>query len=277
MNEHQFYSARTGAGKFAQGFDLETFNELFFKVYQQFRSDGFFDENFGFYCVDDGNIEGHIKDIELDILLKIRKKDLWPIETYYRLYTEDDLFDVIEYLYFYVSKPIKGSMHSYGNCGMHWEKFDKPQGQKIFLNKINELLKLYEKKFELSVKGEILSLPEKGFENIFKAELPSNDNDIKSRYETAIYKFRHHGATFADRRHAVRDLADILEKIRPEIQSKLTNKDDAELFNIANNFAIRHLNDRQKSSYDQNIWLSWMFYIYLSTIHAALRLNEKIK
>jgi hypothetical protein len=47
------------------------------------------------------------------------------------------------------------------------------------------------------------------------------------------------------------------------------------LFNIANNFGIRHHNEKQKTDYDESIWLSWIFYYCLATIHAALRLIEK--
>jgi len=47
------------------------------------------------------------------------------------------------------------------------------------------------------------------------------------------------------------------------------------LFNIANNFSIRHANEKQKNSYDKNIWYSWMFYFYIATIHALLRIKER--
>jgi len=39
---------------------------------------------------------------------------------------------------------------------------------------------------------------------------------------------------------------------------------------LANNFGIRHHNERQKTDYDA-LWLNWMFYFYLSTIHVLLR------
>ena len=50
-----------------------------------------------------------------------------------------------------------------------------------------------------------------------------------------------------------------------------TTKDDADLFNIANNFGVRHGNDKQNTGYDASLWLSWTFYFYLSTIHVVLR------
>jgi hypothetical protein len=39
--------------------------------------------------------------------------------------------------------------------------------------------------------------------------------------------------------------------------------------------ALRHHNPQQKSSYDPEIWLDWMFYFYLSTIRAVLRMIER--
>jgi hypothetical protein len=70
-------------------------------------------------------------------------------------------------------------------------------------------------------------------------------------------------------------LADVLESLRPKIKTALSSKDESDLFNIANNFEIRHKNSRQQSEYDP-IWLSWMFYFYLATIHAIThRLKAK--
>ena len=51
--------------------------------------------------------------------------------------------------------------------------------------------------------------------------------------------------------------------------------DEGDLFNIVNNFGIRHHNDAQKTQYDKPIWYSWMFYYDLATIHAAVRLIER--
>ena len=181
------------------------------------------------------------------------------------------MLDVIEFLYQYVSKPIDGEMHSFSNCGMHWETFNKNDGQREFRAKINTVLSHYEKSFELTREGEVLHKPEEGFEQIFNADVPSKDENIVSRINAAITNFRRHGSSIDARRQAVRDLADVLEYLRPQVQKLLTKKDDNDLFNIANNFGIRHHNDKQQTAYDSALWLSWMFYFYLSTIHVVLR------
>lgn len=268
---HKFYSHRSGSNPNINGLPLKDFIGLFERVFDQLRQDGYFDEAFGFYCVDNDYISGTVKDIELEILLSVRKKNLWPIHQYSSNFLEDDLFDLIEFLYLHISKPIKGTMHSYADCGMHWETFNKKDGQKDFKDKINQVLVHYEKQFLLSDTGEILHKPENGFEVIFNANIPSTDVNVVSRITAATIRFQRHGASIDDRRQAVRDLSDVLEYLRPQIEKLLTSKDESDLFNIANNFGIRHHNDRQKTSYDAAIWLSWMFYFYLSTIHVILR------
>ena len=80
-----------------------------------------------------------------------------------------------------------------------------------------------------------------------------------------------------ERRDAVRDLADVLEYLRPQVKAVLQKKDESALFEIANNFSIRHHNAQQQGDYDKAIWYSWMFYFYLATIHAAVRLIERGK
>ena len=62
--------------------------------------------------------------------------------------------------------------------------------------------------------------------------------------------------------------------VKPRLHEFLTHQDESDLFKIANNFGIRHHNDRQRTNYDTAIWLSWMFYFYLATIHVVLRKIE---
>ena len=67
----------------------------------------------------------------------------------------------------------------------------------------------------------------------------------------------------------------MLEALRSEIKGEMLPKDERELFNLANGFAIRHNTRDQRKDYDDAIWLSWAFYVYLATIHAVLRLKER--
>lgn len=267
----QYYSLRKGTNPNLRGLPLSDVIELFVRVFNQLGQSGYFDEAFGFVCVDAGEVGGKVRDPELEMLLTIRKKALWPVSEKAPFYSEDDFFDVLEFLYQYVSKPIEGTMHSYADCGMHWETFNQALGREEFRTKINAVLAHYEKRFEISANGDILHTPEAGFEPIFDADLPTNDNNVITRVNAANLQYRRHGSSLDDRRQAVRDLADVLEYLRPKVKALLTSADEKDLFNIANNFGLRHHNDKQKTGYDTNIWLSWMFYFYLATIHVVLR------
>lgn len=272
---HQYYSQRSGSNPNLDGLPLQDVVNLFVRVYEQLREEGFFHEAFGYECVDAGFISGKVKDIDLEILLTIRKRNLWPIQKNAASYSEDDFFDVIEFLSQHVSKPIDGSYHSWNQCGMHWETFNKLEGQKEFRDKVNRILEHYCQPFELSIAGEVLQKPKVGFERIFAADLPTKNPNIVDRVTAAVLRFRRHGSTIDDRRQAVRDLADVLEYLRPQVKTLFTANDENDLFNLANNFGIRHHNDKQKTGYDAALWLGWMFYFYLSTIHVLLRkLNQ---
>lgn len=271
---HTYYSQRKGTNPNQAGLPLEDVVNLFSRVYDQLREDGYFHEAFGFECVDAGEVPGKIRDIELEMLLAVRKKGLWPIPVKGNSYSEDDFFDVLEFLHQHVSKPIDGNYHSWNECGMHWETFNKSEGQTLYREKVNSILTYYAKPFELSPAGEVLHKPEDGFEQIFSADIPSKDQNIINRMDSAILRYRRHGATLDDRRQAVRDLADVLEYLKSKVKDLLTSADEKDIYNIANNFGIRHHNDKQKTAYDASLWLSWMFYFYLATIHVLLRKQQ---
>lgn len=104
---------------------------------------------------------------------------------------------------------------------------------------------------------------------------PSTPKKVVDKLRRAVAQFTSDGATLEDRHEAVRNLADVLEYLRPEAKKFLHNKDERDLFELANNFGIRHHGKGQKTEYEPVIWLSWMFYYYLATIHALLRLIHR--
>jgi len=279
MREKPYYSIRTGKNPLSSGIDLPMFVRLFRSIYGYFDYEGYFQQDLGFECVDSGFISGTLGyNLEEIMLLELRKNNLYPIKAQLDSYTEDDLFDIIEFLYDHCSKPIKRTQHTWNDCGWHCETFEREPGQVEFRERINKILKLYKEGYELSADGEILTLPDSGLEALLEASLPSIDPDnVEARIEAARQKFRRHRSSLDERRDAIRDLADVLEFLRPKIKGVITSKDENDLFNLANSFGIRHHNEKQKVEYDKAIWYSWMFYYYLATIHAVLRLAAKVK
>lgn len=279
MENRKYYSVRTGKNQGKGHLDLELLKGLFYAIYVDLLNKEYFQEAFGKDCVDEGLIPGIVgTNPDLYFFRKLRKPDLWPVHVKYVDYSEDDLFDVIELLHDLISKPLDGDFHRWNNCGWHYTTFDNVIGKEEFRNGINEILADYQDGWELSEIGEILSKGDEGLHYLFEADLPeSNPKDFNTKIRNSILKFRRHRSSIEERKEAVRELADVLEYLRPQIKEELLTKDESDLFNIANNYGIRHYNQKQKNEYDKPVWLSWIFYIYLSTIHLMVRLINKDK
>lgn len=274
----RYYSARTGRGAKTGAMTLELLQRLTRETYLAFVRRGYFDELLGHDCVDQGLIPGRGgSDIAAYVFRRTRTIDIWPIpEWRERRLSETDLFDVIEFLFDHVSQPVKGWNHSYCDCGMHWEEFDALPGRQEFRTEMNGLLRDFGTGWQLTDRGEITQIPPAGMERLLDAKLPDlGEAAVQERVDAARRKFEARGARPADRRDAIRDLADVLELLRPKLKQVLTSADENDLFNLANNFGIRHLNEKQRTAYDQDIWFSWMFYYYLATIHAATRMIQR--
>lgn len=277
-----YYSQRQGRGTI-QKYDLKTAQKLIMSIFRHFETEGYFQESFGYTCVDAGYVSGSIgDDIKSFFIRKIKRINLWPLTpNKLKSWTQDDLFDFIEITFDCISRPKKEGAyhHSFSDCGWHFSYFEKENGQYEYSQEINEVLKDFLDGYELTANGEIISLPEEGFEHLIKkAEIPvTTPQSVAEKIEYAKVKFFRYKSTIQERQEAVRILADCFESIKPSLTKVLTNKDESDLFNIANNFGIRHHNEKQKTQYDKDIWFSWMFYFYLATLHAALRLIDRKK
>lgn len=279
MRSRPYYSVRTGKNPYSTTFDLTILRRLFRDTYSSFDERGYFQEAFGYFCADNGDVAGSLgNDIEAQTLRRLRAENLWPIGDKCLEYSEDALFDVIEFLFDYISKPVEGHYHSYSDCSWHYHKFDAEAGRDEFRAELNLILADYKDGFELSNEGEVLLKASPSLEPLLTANLVSDSpHDIEARVQAATLKFRRQRASWDERHDAIRDLVDVLEYLRPQLKEVLTKQDEGDLFNIANNFGLLHHNKGQKTNYDKPIWYSWMFHYYLATIHAVVRLIEKNK
>jgi len=241
----------------------------------------YFQEYYGYYCVDGGDICGKAgNDISNFLFRKIRRKLEWPLK--FDSFDEDTLFDLIELFHDTISFPVDGYFHDYANCGYHYSSFDTSKGQDEYRNAINEIIADYEGGYVLSSNGTIQCLLVPGLNELTMAKVPSHigeKNKINNKIERAISKYRDRHSNIFDRKEAIRELADILEYLRATLKDNMTTDDEKELlkiqknlFNIANNYQIRHNNDSQRENYNPS-WMSWIFYLYLSSIHLLLRVR----
>jgi hypothetical protein len=194
--------------------------------------------------------------------------------------TEDHIFDVLEFLYEHVSRP--GAMEEMtSETGWNYsdyDSYDSDAGRSEFREKLNSFLCDYRTGYELMKDGTILAIGSQGLQHILDAEiLPYDEANVDSKVRNAITKWRNRHLSFAEKKEAVREMADVFEWLKKTkgLDKVLDGKDESALFDIANNFSIRHHDPKQKSNYDKNIWYAWMFHFYLATYHAAIRLLAK--
>jgi hypothetical protein len=295
--DRAYYSQRIGRGPLANP-SIDDLGRALTLTVNEMRNRDYLQEWHGFTCVDAGEVDGRAGMPLADhIEAETGWRDAWPLpEPLYVLEVEDDVFipeadldrliqgvedkvfDLIEYFHGHVSEGIKEGesfFHGYGDCGWHFELFDPAPAQALFRKRMNRSLAKYRGGFRINESGQVEHTADEGLDQLLDAALPTKDPDIAQRVAGAIALYRNRGRTDEDLRLAVRELFDVLEKLRPEVKSEMLRGDEGSLFNIANNFTIRHLNERQKGNYDTAIWHSWMFYVNLSTIHVITRLVNR--
>jgi hypothetical protein len=215
---------------------------------------------------------------EAELALTFR---LFPIDGWWATdLTEDHVFDAIEFLYDRVSLPgelvwmatdTNWNYQDYGD-------YDTNAGRTEFRERANVFLADYKSGYELTDEGTILALGADGLKEILDAQIPRYDEaNVDSKVRNAIVKWRNRHLSLDERRSAIRDLADVFEWLKKakNLSAVLDKKDESVIFELANGFAIRHHNPKQKTNYDPSIWYSWIFHFYLATYHAAIRLLIK--
>lgn len=275
MATRLYYSLRTG--RQPPRIDLPTAKRLFAATYDALLEEGYLSELLGYDCVDQGPVPGTAgSDVEAFVFRRTLRDNLWPFTEHLASWTEDEFMDAVEFLHDHVSKPVEPRFyHSFNSCGFHDTNFDKAAGREHYRSEVNDILRLLDTGWELSAEGEVLHRVDASVMDLLDRNLPSTVAPaVQARVDAAIRKFRLRTSSRDDRRDAVRDLVDVLEFLRPQLKQVLTKQDDALLFEMANNFGIRHFNDRQRMQYDA-IWLSWMFHFLLATIHAGTRFLEE--
>lgn len=268
----KYYSSRQNQ----RNFTIEQLYRKLQRLYLFFRDKDYFEHKAGI-------TEKHLPDAivheaALDLDFEPFPITKWPVENV----TENNIFDTIEFLYDRASKPgeLVGMTSETGFHYYGYEDYDDEVGKEEFRNKVNVILADYKTGFELMKDGLILAKGTDGLQHILDAEIePYDEVNVDIKVKNAIKKWRNRNLSLSEKKEAIRELADVFEWLRKskDLGSVLNKKDEAALFDLANNFGIRHHNPSQKTDYDQTIWYSWMFHFYLATYHAAIRLLNKNK
>ncbi len=267
----RYYSSRTSSKKLT----ISELHDRLQHLYLLFRDRDFFKKKAGITSTDIRDGIKHKAALAIGFQpFPITKWDINDI-------TEDHIFDVMEFLYDYASKPGEWvpMTSETGYNYYDYESYNVIDGQAEFREEANRFLCDYKIGFELTTDGLILAMGKDGLQHILEAEIePYDEINVDRKVRDAIHKWRNRHLDMNERRQAIRELADVFEWLRKSkrLDKVLNRKDEAALFDIANNFAIRHHDPKQKKDYDETIWYSWIFHFYLATYHAVVRLLKKL-
>ncbi|MFK4344367.1 MULTISPECIES: hypothetical protein [unclassified Paenibacillus] len=268
MNEKRYYSQRQGIIK---PLVLEDLKAAFRSVYENFKTKYYFIDFFGNPLSYDKGIVGN--SFEAFCMRKINRSIKHPDVTL--IYKEEDIFDVIELLYEHINYPLvilSDDIFMSKEISSIPEK--KAVAQKQFRDEINIFLRQYSSGWELSEDGYIRNTLEEGFVDLVdNTAVYGDETNIDAKIRRAKELYLKHGSNKDDKKAAVREIGDALEFIRTDLKEKM-GKNETDLFNILNSFGIRHNNAAQKTDYDHEIYLPWMFYTFLSTYDAYVKLKK---
>jgi hypothetical protein len=244
----------------------------FVRVVDDLDRRGYFEEAFDKDCVDGP------ADLERPSRLIAREigvADLWPLSAD-RLMEDRDLFcDVIEVLHDFAARPRARTMHGYGGCGWHYSAFSFEAGQVVYRWRVNRVLDRSDLGLRLADEGEdagrLVAATDPARTELAVAMAGRTDAGTGDVVRHAIALYRSRSASEHDKRSATVALAGVLEERRALLKAELMSKDEGALFQIANQFAIRHRRDDQRPDYDA-AFLDWVFWWYLATVELTDRI-----
>ena len=277
--ENDTYSVRSGEHPTGGKVSLAFLRRFVSQLFEDYRMRGYFHNEFGFpaeaLMQTPQQLAAQMSNLRFEfgtvLMAETRKDYLWPINDQ-REYTQHDILDLIEFFVRHTSKPIVDSSLLHPSI----KGYNKLEAFIEIRSRVNSVLPYFETGWELANHGEIRRLPPSGLEGLVDETLPDTTNqDVVSYVNAAIGRFLFRDATEDDRRAALKELADALEKLKPEAEKLLTRKDEKDLFETLNRFGVRHANLGQQTDYDKEIFYEWLFYYYLAAIRALTRLIDR--
>jgi hypothetical protein len=231
-------------------------------------------------CVDGLSPDEYASRMEEKILRTARLEVKWPLESDKDpIFKDENLFyGLVECLADLVARPRARRWHDYGDCGWHYSDFYLPTGLAVYAWKVNALFKRFGLDLALETQGDLrgrlVRTTDAPRQDLVERAGRSTDDSISGRVASAVDQYRKRDATAHDKRSACITLAGILENRRTLLKEKLLREDERALFQIANQFDIRHNGPGQKREYSEE-FLDWIFWWYLATVDLTETILER--
>lgn len=200
--------------------------------------------------------------------------DVWPLLETHKSWNQTLLLDLIEAFHDVVARP-RLRLRS-GERGWQYDDFAIEPGRRLYRWQVNGLLRSSTVPIRLAEEGEDVGRLVATTDEA-RAELASTmaqrAGPTGDQVRHALALFRRRDATEHDKRSAIVTLYGVLEERRELLRKELPfrRRDEGALFQIANEFALRHQTASQKADYDP-VFLDWVFWWYLATIELIDRL-----
>lgn len=232
-------------------------------------SHGFFEYTFPSGCEDACDDDTGV-DPSMVLAERIGVPDLWPLQASRESWDPDtstDVFyDLIEALHDLAARPRSRSYHSYWQH-WHYGDFSSPAGQMVYRWRVNRILTVAGVDLQMADAGEdigrLVRVTDDSRDTLVDRVLTIEDDRDARRHAVALFRSR--AADREAKRSAVVALARLLEDRRQLLKTHLLRKDEGALFQIANEFDLRHSKADQRGEYDE-AYLDWLFWWYLATV-----------
>ena len=273
----KYYNERNGLLEQNLHIDFEKLKEFFLQTYRYFESKDYFE------CAIKGiwkqvpyndpymvEAPTFSPSVEIYFANKLQNTEVWPIYQNIDNYDEVMIFTVIEILYDHIA------FYDYNQ-----EEIHKEEPREEYVEHINNLLKAYKNGFYLEPSsGYIMGLPNQALQEQLNTEIKDFPDDVIEKMSSASRMYYRFDSSMEEKKKAINILADILEPIRDNVKD-IFDKDhlgkkphDKLIFDIVNNFNVRHNKDNQKLDYSKEIWYDWMMQYYTSVIIAYYKIQK---
>lgn len=272
MSNNLYFSERNGIEK--GKLSLKDLIDVFVVIVNDLAKDKYFNDFYGYTDSwgnwNHGRASGNFEAYTLSEIGRKISDPFYPQNT--PKYAEEDVFDLIELLHKHIYLK---DHYQQEQLGIYDLEGIREYSQLKFRECINDQISRYSKGWELQSNGEVRELLLEGFKPLIEeTAVYGNETEVDGRIKKAIRQFLKYGSDELTKKGALLEIGGALERIRSELTKKVP-KEEQDIFNLLNRFDLRHNQKIKETGYDTEIFYPWMFYTFLSTFDAFVKIRDR--